>query len=115
MGNNAHNTLNTEIEARLSSDSWDSMIARRVIAAKKSRTRKTMLAAAIVLAFATFGIWMFISPIGTVSTALHDDLISKQINGTYASVFADGDTSTNGNATPLAELDTIVDTALARR
>jgi len=115
MANNAHNTLAWEIEARLSSDSWDSMIARRVLAAKKSQTRKTMLAAAIVLAIATFGTWMAIAPIGTANITLHDDLISKQINGTYASVFSDGNTTSNGNESPLAELDTIVDAALARR
>lgn len=113
IGDKSSGSLETEIQTRLASDTWDAMMAQRVLSARKARTRTIMLAAAIALVFVTSALWLFY-PSGTQTIAAHDDLISRQINGTYASVFPEAGTS-NGSAAPLSELDSMVDAALARR
>ncbi len=112
IGTAPSGSLETEIQTRLASNEWDVMMAQRVLSARKMQKRKILLAAAIALMFVTSALWLFY-PAGTQTIAVHDDLITRQINGTYASVFPEA--GSNGNTAPLAELDSIVDAALARR
>ncbi len=112
IGNTSSRSLETEIQTRLVNDEWDLMMAQRVLSARKMQKRKILLAAAITLIFVTSALWL-LYPTGDRFIAVHDDLITRQINGTYASVFPDA--GSNDNTAPLAELDNIVDAALARR
>lgn len=107
--------LAANIKIRLSSDEWDLAMAKRVLLARKTRTRNMMLAAAITLIITTTGLGIFTHTTGKQHQVTQSDFISHQVNGTYASVFPESSANTNGNAAPLSELDNLVDAALARR
>ncbi len=107
--------LKADIKNRLSSDMWDLAIAKSVISARKTQTRKMMTRAAIIPLFlVTAGVLVFLKSPHSGSFSTYDDLISRQINGTYASVFPEANTS-NGNTAPLSEIDQLVDNALSKR
>ncbi|MCX7679590.1 MAG: hypothetical protein N2316_10280 [Spirochaetes bacterium] len=113
MNDNLHERLALEIHYRLQSNEWDKTIAHRVIRSRKNRMRTIFLSAAIIPLIFVIGIMAFLNKNnpGSVSP---EDLVSRQIEGTYASVFPQGNENFSEN-TPLRELDMLVDEVLSQR
>ena len=109
--------MSREIKERMESNAWDLSMAARVIK-KRSRKRvaysvslSSLAAAALVLIFLLFGLKT------NSDQNTYEQLISKQVNGTYMLVFNedsgedDGDNIADGSD----DIDSIIDNTLAMR
>lgn len=105
---NNDETLNSKIQERLQSNSWDFSIATAVI--EKKRKRKKQLFPAILTFSAATAVLIMI-----MTTTIPDkdkenhyhDFITKQVEGTYSIAEAEGFNSTS--------IDSLIDDTLALR
>lgn len=108
------NSVDTGIEARLRDDAWSSSMARRVLRRRKTVIRRRAAGGfALGLCIILAGYLLF--PGGAANEPGFDRMISSQINGTYGMVFTAGGDSRNADGALFSDVDTLVDSALARR
>lgn len=106
--------LDDAIEARMGDDAWSSSMARRVLGKRKTIIRRRM-AGGIALAICAVIAGYLLFPAGTPAPSAYESLISSQVDGTYGAVFTSASASSAGDGAPFADIDSLVDSALARR
>jgi len=114
MSERNNDILDSAIEARLGDDAWSASMARRVLGKRKTIVRRRM-AGGITLAFCAVIAGYLLFPADSPRPSAYESLISSQVNGTYGMVFTSASSSAGAESTPFADVDSLVDSALARR
>ena len=106
--------LDGAIEARLGDDAWSASVAHSVLGKRKTIVRRRM-AGGLALVFCAVIAGYLLFPAGSPGPSAYDNLISSQVNGTYGMVFTSASASSGAESAPFADVDSLVDSALARR
>jgi hypothetical protein len=108
------NSLDTGIEARLNDNAWSASMARRVLGRRKTIIRRRA-AGGFALGLFIIIAGYLLYPGGAAHEPGFERMISSQINGTYGMVFTAGNDARSAETVLFSDIDTLVDSALARR